>query len=150
MVRSQQRSGLPEAEPSELKISRAAIEQHIRCPQCFYLQRKRGLKPPRMIPLTLAAATDSLLKNEFDAVREQGGEHPLWKLEGVRVRAYNHPEINVWRNFRKGIRVELPTGVEVYGAIDDVWENLDTKKLHIVDYKSTSSQADPSIDKEWG
>ncbi|MEK9848471.1 MAG: hypothetical protein VW445_11720 [Rhodospirillaceae bacterium] len=36
-----------------------------------------------MVPLTLAVATDALLKNEFDAVRVTGAGHPLWEREGL-------------------------------------------------------------------
>ncbi len=132
------------------KLSRTALEQHIRCPQCFYLQRKLGLKPPAMVPLTLAVATDALLKNEFDAIRETGAGHPLWEREGLNVRAYQHEDIDLWRNNFKGIRIKHSSGIEIFGAVDDVWENLDTGELHIVDYKSTSKQGEPSIDVGWG
>ena len=125
------------------------LDQHIRCPKCFYLQRKLGLKPPAMVPLTLAVATDALLKNEFDAVRETGSSHPLWEREGLNVRAYKHENIDLWRNNFKGIRITHSSGTEIFGAVDDVWENLDTGELHIVDYKSTSKQGEPSIDVGW-
>ena len=47
-------------------MSRSGIDQFLRCPRTFVLQRKFGVKPPSMVPLTLAVATDHLLKNEFD------------------------------------------------------------------------------------
>ena len=87
---------------TELKISRTGIEQHIRCPKCFYMQRRLGLKPPSMVPLTLAVATDALLKNEFDAVRATGSSHPIWKREGLKLRAYQHTDIDIWRSNFKG------------------------------------------------
>ena len=141
---------MPKWSEKSSKLSRSALEQHIRCPQCFYLQRKLGLKPPAMVPLTLAVATDALLKNEFDAVRETGASHPLWEREGLNVRAYRHEDIDLWRNNFKGIRITHSSGTEVFGAVDDVWEDLDTGELHIVDYKSTSKQGEPSIDVGWG
>ena len=133
-----------------LKISRTGIEQFIRCPACFYLQRKLGLKPPAMVPLTLAVATDALLKNEFDSVRVTGSSYPLWDREKLNVRAYKHPDIDLWRNNFKGIRINHSTGAEIYGSIDDIWENLGTSKLHIVDYKSTSKKEEPTIDSGFG
>lgn len=134
------------------KLSRTAIEQFIRCPRCFYLERGLGLKAPSMVPLTLAVATDALLKNEFDAVRNTGDSHPLWEKHGLKVRAYQHPEIDNWRSNFKGLRFTHPsTGMIIYGAVDDIWINQITEKLHIVDYKSTSKQGDPSIDNGgWG
>ena len=134
-----------------LALSRTALEQFIRCPRCFYLQRRLGLKPPAMVPLTLAVATDALLKNEFDAVRRSKKVHPLWTREKLNVRAFNHPEIDIWRNNFKGIRVPFPkTDYEIFGAVDDVWISQDTNELHIVDYKSTSKSEEPSLDGEFG
>lgn len=127
-----------------MKLSRTAIEQHINCPRCFYLERKLGLKPPRRIPLTLAVATDALLKNEFDAIRASGDQHALWAKAGLKVRAYDHPDIDQWRNNFQGIRV-THSGVEVYGAVDDVWQDLHTGELIIVDYKSTSKKDTPTL-----
>jgi hypothetical protein len=131
-------------------LSRSALEQHIRCPRCFYQQRKLGLKQPSMVPLTLAVATDALLKNEFDAIRGQDVTHAVWAEHGLNVRAFAHPDIELWRNNFKGMRISHHSGAEVYGAVDDVWENLETGELHIVDYKSTSKQGEPSIDVGWG
>jgi hypothetical protein len=131
-------------------LSRTALELFTRCQHCFYLQRALNVPQPPSIPLTLAVATDALLKSEFDAVRETGAAHPVWKREGLRVRAYNHSDIENWRDFRKGIRFTHSSGTDVYGAVDDVWENLDTGQLHIVDYKSTSKKGDPSIEDGWG
>ena len=135
---------------TKLKISRTGIEQYIRCPKCFYMQRKLGLRPPSMVPLTLAVATDALLKNEFDVVRKSGANHPLWLREGLNLRAYQHADIDIWRSNFNGIRVTHASGVEVYGAVDDVWENLDSGDLHIVDYKSTSKKEEPSINTGFG
>jgi hypothetical protein len=133
-----------------MNLSRSALEQHIRCPRCFYQQRKLGLKQPSMVPLTLAVATDALLKNEFDAIRGQDVTHAVWAEHGLHVRAFAHPDIELWRNNFKGMRISHPSGADVYGAVDDVWEDLETGELHIVDYKSTSKQGEPSIDVGWG
>ena len=128
-------------------ISRTGIEEFVRCPRCFYLRRRLGLAPPRMVPLTLAVATDALLKEEFDQVREAKQRHPVWDEFGLNVRAFNHEAIDLWRNNFKGIRhLHEPTNLEIFGAVDDVWEHLETGELHIVDYKSTSKQGDPSIE----
>lgn len=135
---------------SPVNLSRAALEQHIRCPRCFYLQRRKGLKPPSMAPLTLAIATDALLKNEFDVVRSTGAMHPLWQRESLPMRAYDHADIDAWRNNFKGIRIQHSTGITVSGAVDDVWQNTKTGELHIVDYKSTSKSETPSLEGVFG
>jgi hypothetical protein len=103
-----------------------------------------------MVPLTLAVATDALLKNEFDAVRVTGATHPLWQREGLAFCAYQHDDIDLWRNNFKGMRISHSTGATIYGAVDDIWQNLETGHLHIVDYKSTSKQGEPTIDSGFG
>lgn len=135
---------------SALLLSRFAVEQHIRCPRCFYLQRRLGLKPPSMVPLTLAVATDALLKNEFDVVRASGATHSVWQREGLSVRAFQHADIDLWRSNFKGMRIAHSTGATIFGAVDDVWQNLETGDLHIVDYKSTSKKDEPSLEGGFG
>lgn len=135
---------------SSFNLSRAALEQHIRCPRCFYLQRRKGLKPLSMAPLTLAIATDALLKNEFDGVRSTGAMHPLWQREGLSLRAYAHADFDEWRSNFKGMRVKHSTGITVSGAVDDIWQNTKTDELHIVDYKSTAKIEPPSLEGAFG
>lgn len=133
-----------------MKLSRFAIELSIRCPRCFVLERRLGLKPPAMIPLTLAVATDALLKNEFDSIRNSTRIHPVWQREGLRVRAFDHPELETWRSNFKGIRIRHESGADIYGAVDDIWQNLESDELHVVDYKSTSKKDTPSLDSGFG
>lgn len=142
------RKPLPGAPP---ELSRTALEDFLRCPRCFYLHRKRGLKKIPSIPLTLAVATDALLKNEFDAIRGTEDSHPVWQAAGLEVRAFAHPELEDWRSNFKGRRaVHAPTGATIYGAVDDIWENRRTGELHIVDYKSTSKQGTPDLEGLFG
>ena len=133
-------------------ISRSGIDQFIRDPRTFVLQRKYGVKPPSFAPLTLAIATDHLLKNEFDGYRDkQSSKHPIFKKFGLGVVPYQHPEIETWRNNFKGIRyLHEATNLEVFGAVDDIWEDINSKELYIVDYKSTSKKGDPDIETGWG
>ena len=133
-------------------ISRSGIDQFLRCPRTFVLHRKYGVKPPSMVPLTLAVATDHLLKNEFDGYREkQSSEHPIFEKFNLEVIPYQHPEIENWRSNFKGIRyLDEATNLEVFGAVDDVWEDINSKELYIVDYKSTSKKGNPDIETGWG
>jgi hypothetical protein len=65
-------------------LSRTGIDEFIRCPRTFILKRKYGVKFPSISPLTLAVATDHLLKNAFDKLREaQSSEHWLFKRYGL-------------------------------------------------------------------
>ncbi len=133
-------------------LSRSGIDQFLRCPRTFVLHRKFGIKPPSMVPLTLAVATDHLLKNDFDGYREtRSSEHPIFQKFGLEVVPFQHPEIETWRNNFIGIRyVDVATNFEVFGSIDDVWEDINSKELYLVDYKSTSKKGDPDIETGWG
>ena len=118
-------------------LSRTAIDEFLDCRKCFYLKRRLGLKPPRLVPLTLAIATDAILKNEFDEVRNSDQSHHVWQTHNLNVSAFSHPDMENWRNNFRGIRfLHEATNQEITGAIDDVWQSTETDKLHIVDYKS--------------
>ena len=115
-------------------------------PRCFYQQRRLGLAQPRMVPLTLAVATDALLKNEFDAIRGANSSHPIWEKFNLNVSAYAHDEIENWRNNFRGMRIfHEATNMEIFGAVDDIWQHNETGHLHIVDYKSTSKKANQPL-----
>ena len=92
-------------------LSRTALEEFLKCPRCFYLHRRKGLKALSRIPLTLAVATDALLKNEFDLIRGTDASHPVWDANQLHVRAFAHPDLETWRSNFKGLRVtHAPTG----------------------------------------
>ena len=78
-------------------ISRSGIDQFLRCPRTFILHRKFGLKPPSMAPLTLAVATDHLLKNEFDGYRKkQSSEHPIsQEIQSLRLSHTSIPKLKI-------------------------------------------------------
>jgi hypothetical protein len=104
-----------------------------------------------MVPMTLAVATDALLKNEFDVVRDSGASHPLWDREGLDVRAFAHADLDTWRSNFKGQRVtHAGTGAVIYGAVDDLWRHRGTGLLHVVDYKSTSKADTPTLEGGFG
>ena len=133
-------------------LSRTAIDEFFECRKCFYLKRRMGLKPPRLVPLTLAIATDAILKNEFDELRQKEVQsHHVWQTHQLNVTAFSHPDMEDWRNNFRGIRyLHESTNLEIIGAIDDVWQSTETDQLHIVDYKSTSKKEDPDIESGWG
>lgn len=133
------------------ELSRSALDEFVQCPRCFYLHRRLRLKGLKRIPLTLAIATDQLLKNEFDAVRSTDAPHTLWQREQLNVRAFAHPDIDLWRNNFKGMRVvHAATQATIFGAVDDVWQHCETAQLHIVDYKSTAKEGTPDLESGFG
>jgi hypothetical protein len=123
-------------------LSRSKIECFLRCPRCFYLDRRLGISPPSTQPFTINSAIDKLWKHEFDIFRDMQKPHPIMRDNNIPALPFAHPDLLAWRNNFKGIRfVHQPTNFEIYGAVDDVWAKEDGE-LIVVDYKATSSKED--------
>ena len=133
-------------------ISRTKIDLFLECPRCFYLDRKFGLRRPSMPAFSLNDAVDKLLKKEFDLLRKTGDSHELMEKYGIEAVPYNHPDLPEWRDdFYKYVGayvVHEKTNFKVSGIVDDIWVNKD-EELSIVDYKSTSTQKEISLDDEY-
>ncbi|HUU45781.1 MAG TPA: PD-(D/E)XK nuclease family protein [Acidobacteriota bacterium] len=128
------------------KLSRSKLERFTQCPRCFYLDRRLGVDRPDMPGWTLNTAVDALLKNEFDAYRDRGEPHPLMQRHGIDAVPFRHPDLDVWRQNLRGIQFHhQPTNLVISGAVDDVWIGS-IGKLHVVDYKSTSTTQEISFD----
>lgn len=131
-------------------LSRSKLELLMDCPRCFYADLKLGIKRPPSFPMSLNNAVDTLLKKEFDRHRESGTVHPLLQEAGVDAIPFVHPEFEDWRKRNRGVRFfHAKSGFEVYGLVDDVWLDLRTKELIVVDYKATSKSTEVSLDAEW-
>ncbi|MCL5019994.1 MAG: PD-(D/E)XK nuclease family protein, partial [Patescibacteria group bacterium] len=124
----------------------------LECPRCFYLDRRLGLGRPSMPGWALNSAVDVLLKREFDLLRKSGQKHELMKEYGINAIPFNHEDLPVWRgdvNQFSGAKVlHRKTNLEIDGIIDDLWVD-DNGKLHIVDYKSTSTAKEISLEDEF-
>ncbi|MBI1754989.1 PD-(D/E)XK nuclease family protein [Candidatus Azambacteria bacterium] len=131
------------------KLSRSKIEDFLRCPLCFYLDRRLGVAQPPGFPFTLNNAVDRLLKKEFDIHRAGKTTHPLMKHYGIDAVPFQHPDLSKWRENFIGIRYHhAPANFIVTGAIDDVWVNK-KGELMIVDYKATSTESPITLDAEY-
>lgn len=132
------------------KLSRSKIDLFLECPHCFYVDNKLGIKRVPGFPFSINSAVDYLLKQEFDAHRAKGEQHPLQKEYGIDARPMAHEELEEWRRNFGGVKfLHEKTGLLVTGAIDDLWVN--SKGEHIVvDYKATAKdEAVTVLDKEW-
>jgi hypothetical protein len=59
-------------------------------------------------------------------------------------------KIDDWRNFRRGVRaLHAATNFDVYGALDDVWQDPATGEIIVADYKATAKASDVGIDADW-
>ncbi len=131
------------------KLSRSKIELFLRCPLCFYLDRRLGVGEPPGFPFSLNAAVDHLLKKEFDIHRAKGAKHPLMATYNVDAIPFAHKDLNVWRENFIGVQYHhQPSNFLVTGAVDDVWVNPQGE-LIVVDYKATSKDAEVTLDADW-
>ncbi len=132
------------------RLSRSKIDLFIKCPRCFYLDRRLGVGQPPSFPFSLNSAVDKLLKKEFDLYRVKGEAHPLMKAAGVNAVPFKHAKMEEWRDsMRRGITYQMPeTNLLVTGGVDDVWV-MPTGELIIVDYKATAKDGEVNLDAEW-
>lgn len=133
-------------EPYEL--SRGKIENLLKCEACFWLERAKGVKFPSIPGFLLNTNTDTLLKKDFDAYRGREA-HPIMVAAGLEhLRPFAHEDIEKWESslhFGSSPHhfntIHEETNILFGGGLDDVWENIETGELHIVDYKSTAQMS---------
>ncbi len=131
------------------KISRSKIDLFVECPRCFYLDRRLGITRPSLPGFSLNSAVDTLLKSEFDILRKEKKAHALMTKYGIDAIPYSHPDLNIWRENFKGVEHwHKETNLIISGAIDDIWINK-KEKLSIVDYKSTSTEKEISLEDRY-
>ena len=139
--------------PSEerlFKLSRSKVESFIKCKRCFFLDRKLGISQPDGFPFNLNSAVDNLLKNEFDYYRNIQKPHPYISKIGINAVPFQHKHIEKWRANFTGVSYDhLDLKFHLFGAVDDLWINLDSQELIVVDYKATSKKAEINIDAPW-
>ena len=131
------------------ELSRSKVNLFLECQRCFWLDRRYGIAPPPGLPHSLNLAVDELLKREFDTFRATSEIHPLLKRYGLLLRPAQRPELNLWRNNFKGVRVfDQGTNLILYGSIDDLWID-DLCTYYVADYKATSKKGEPGLDADW-
>ena len=134
------------------KVSRSKIDLFLECPRCFYLDARLGVRRPDIPGFTLNMAVDQLLKKEFDLLRENGEAHELMKKYKIDAVPLKHPDLAEWRDdyYRYvGAKVfHKKSNLDICGIIDDVWVGKNGE-LFIVDYKSTSTKQEISLEDKW-
>jgi RecB family exonuclease len=134
------------------RLSRFRIDRFLECPRCFYFDRRLGVDRPSWPAFTLNSAVDALLKNEFDLLRKNGERHELMEKYGIDAVPFDHPNLPEWRddylNYKGACVLHKQTNLEICGIIDDLWKNSE-EQLVIVDYKSTSTNKEVSLDDKY-
>jgi len=131
-------------------LSRSKIDLFLNCPRCFYLDQRHGVGRVSGPPFTINSAIDALLKREFDTHREAGTVPRVLADAGLDYVPFKHAKIDDWRNFRRGVHaLHAETMFDVYGALDDVWQDPATSEIIVADYKATAKASDVGIDADW-
>ncbi len=135
------------------RLSRSKIDAFVKCPRCFYLDQRLGIKQPDTYPLTLNIAVDELMKKEFDIHRAAGTAHPFMKSYGIDAVPLQHDRMDEWRDaLRRGVEtLHEPTNLSIRGGVDDIWVNPKGEFI-VVDYKATSKadMANINLDGDLG
>ncbi|MDP8264767.1 MAG: PD-(D/E)XK nuclease family protein [Candidatus Aceula lacicola] len=131
------------------RLSRSRLENFVKCPRCFYLDRRLGIDHPSMPAFTLNSTVDELLKKEFDSYRREKMAHPLMQKYRIDAIPFSHQSMNEWRENFKGVRYHDETrNLIIFGAVDDIWINPNGE-LFVVDYKATSTNGKISLNSEY-
>ena len=128
---------------SDFKISRGKFSDFLTCKRCFYLDRVIGLEVPGTPGWSLNETTDLLLKKEFDECREKQVPHRLFGRNGLdKFVPFLHDDIDKWRDsLHHGLIHRFKdSNIILTGGVDDIWQDLDSKKLAVVDYKSQAKK----------
>lgn len=121
------------------KLSRSKLELFTKCPRCFWLDVKMGIKRPQSPPYTINSAIDYLLKQEFDEYRRLKKPHPIMATRNLDAVPFDHPDMDKWRHNFTGVQCDhKESGFHFYGAVDDIWITPEGE-LMVVDYKSTGA-----------
>ena len=132
------------------KLSRSKVDSYLNCKKCFYIDRRLGVGQPPGFPFNINSAVDELLKKEFDIFRNEASAHPYMAETGKNLIPYQNDELDNWRENFKGVQyLHEETNLLLTGAVDDVWFDLDTEELVVVDYKATSKNGEVSLDADW-
>ena len=132
------------------KLSRSKVDNFVSCKRCFYIDRRLGVGQPPGFPFNINSAVDELLKKEFDQYRAEGKPHPYMKNVDRNLIPYQHEKLDEWRENFKGVQfLHEETNFLLTGAVDDLWFDLDSEEVVVVDYKATSKNSDVTIDADW-
>lgn len=116
-------------------LSHTGLEALARCPRCFWLQYKKGIRQPEGIVSRLANRFDTVLKNYFNCYRDNGELPPLvsGKLDG-----------RLQNPFTEAYFYQIDAQYGFYGKLDECLV-IGERTLVPVDFKTAST--DPK-DKE--
>ncbi|OGG26842.1 hypothetical protein A2960_01600 [Candidatus Gottesmanbacteria bacterium RIFCSPLOWO2_01_FULL_39_12b] len=110
-------------------LSHTGVENLERCPRCFWLQYKKGIRQPEGIVSRLANRFDIILKNYFDNFRSSGDLPPIVK---------NQLEGKLQNPFQEKYFVKINDKYGFFGKLDECL--VTSSGAHVpIDFKTSSS-----------
>ncbi|MBI2064698.1 MAG: hypothetical protein HYT62_01450, partial [Candidatus Yanofskybacteria bacterium] len=119
-------------------LSRTKLDLFLKCPLCFYLNQRHGIRIPDGPPFVLNIRIDALLKKDSDLNRRFQRPDPRAIRFGITAIPLDHPDMKHWLNVYSSTGLEYlhpETNFIVFGAPDDIW--LVDGSLSVVDVKAT-------------
>jgi hypothetical protein len=115
-------------------LSPSTLSIYNECYRCFWLLKNKNIKRPSGPFPSLGSKIDILIKEQFDKYREKG-EQPrdISNIKGHSLYE-NIDNLNLWRNWRKGLIWKDDKENILRGAIDDLL--VKDEKLVVLDYKT--------------
>ncbi|MFC1709760.1 PD-(D/E)XK nuclease family protein [Candidatus Omnitrophota bacterium] len=124
----------------QLKFSPSALNLFLRCPRCFWFEKKKGVKVPRGIFPSLPGGMDRVIKPYFDIFRGKGTLPP--EIEGkVPGKLFSDVDkLDIWRSWRATDLCYKDKSVDAVlsGALDDCL--VDGGYYLPLDYKTRGSE----------
>ena len=122
-------------------VSRSRVQLFLDCPRCFYTQNRLGIKLPKSLPFKLNSLTDTKLKQSYDIARKKQVPHKHFLDNKYNLVPFKHEKMDEFRQNFQGLKYHHEkTNLIFQGALDDVVQDLKTKELSAVDYKSTQTE----------
>ena len=126
-----------------IRLSKSALDNFVRCPRCFHLEKVEGIKQPGGIRSGLPMAMDRVLKAHHDEHRSAGTVPLEWAAALPGWKLYDGKRISMadLRNWRKGLAVDIE-GVTLSTALDEMLFNQTLGLWSMADYKTKAKATD--------
>ena len=128
-----------------MRLSPSALSVFKDCQQCWWVEKKLGIKRPRGIFSSLPNAMDKLIKQYYDTRKRVSGL--LFSTETF-ILFQDQYKLDRWRNWRTGL-VATVGEHEITGAMDDLLYDPETKKYAVLDYKTKGSVPDVGYSEKY-
>ena len=133
-----------------MRLSPSALSVFKSCPRCWWNEKKLGIKRPRGIFSSLPNAMDKVIKEFFD--KERPKHTVQFTSIPILITGFylfqDQVQLNRWRNWRTGL-VATVGEHEVFGAMDDLLYDPETKKYAVLDYKTKGGVPDVGYSEKY-